>query len=174
MSDAEYYMEQQEEEARFQQASTSDKDTKLLLCWTDKRPGEEVWDWQPLSKVPGIFAELHKQQHIGTEYFLARRLPTIEEDGDTEVTSLGSMYSADEVKTIQTWDFVLAKSDDMNIYEVLVVSRQDSDRLQSEAIKQQAASTTLKQTMVAEMLEEMAVFINADRQSTVFVFARRV
>lgn len=177
MSDAEYYIEQQEEEARFQQANeevASQSNSKPLLCWTDELPGEEVWIWKPMSKVVGVFAELHEQKHIGTEYFIASRIPIID-DGDEwdseEDTSL-QIDSSGELKIVGNWKFVLAESKHMGLYEVLVVSRHDSDRLQSEAMRQQAASTSLKQRMLSEMLEAMAAYINENRQSTMFVFAR--
>lgn len=192
MSDAEYYIQQQEEEARLQQASeyaASERNSKPLLCWTDQLPGEEVWSWQPLSKVSGVFAELYEQKQIGTEYFTASRIPAIDDESDWDDEEDASddenewddeedrslqVDSADALKIVSNWKFTLVESEQVAIYEVLVVSRQDADRLRSEAVRQQAASTNLKQRMVAEMLEEMAAFINADSQSTVFVFARMV
>jgi hypothetical protein len=178
MSDAEYYMEQQEEEARFQQASEDaarEGNSKLLLCWTDKLPGEEVWSWKPMSTILGIFAELHQQKQIGTEYFIASQIPTIDDDewDDEEDTPL-QIDSSGELKMVDKWEFVLAQSEHVGLYEVLVVSRHDINGLHSEAKRQQVASKTLKQRMLAEMLEAMAAFINEDGKSTIFVFARMV
>ena len=62
--DAEYNMEQQEEEARFNQASeyaALDSYSKPLLCWADGVGHEgEIWSWEPMNKILGDFSNLHK------------------------------------------------------------------------------------------------------------------
>lgn len=56
--DAEYYMELQEEEARFkfyQAMEYANRNKKPLLCWTNGYI-EEIWDWEPLTKVFHVFS----------------------------------------------------------------------------------------------------------------------
>ena len=52
--DAEYYIEQQEEEALFKQASEHaalDRNTKPLLYWADGVGYEdEIWSWEPFNR----------------------------------------------------------------------------------------------------------------------------
>lgn len=59
-------------------------------------------------------------------------------------------------------------------HEVIVLSRHDADRLREEAIRQKSSAKTLKEKMLAEMLEEMVSVIKADSQRKTFVFARKL
>jgi hypothetical protein len=63
--DAEYYIEQQEEEARFRQTcedAALDCNGKPLLCWADGVAYEDqIWSWEPLDKILGIFFNLHRE-----------------------------------------------------------------------------------------------------------------
>src|SRR5215204_1615406 len=83
--DAEYYIEQQEEEARFNQASeyaALDSNSKPLLCWADGVGYEdEIWSWEPMNRVLGIFSNLHGETKIGSDCFLASSVPI---EGDEE------------------------------------------------------------------------------------------
>ena len=60
--DAEYYIEQQQEEADFYQqmeyAQEAEK-TKSLYCWTDQNKDSLLWSWEPLSRVENVFFSLH-------------------------------------------------------------------------------------------------------------------
>src|SRR5438045_1028076 len=91
--DAEYDLEQQEEEARFKQASeyaALDHHSKPLLCWADRVGYEdEIWSWEPLNKILGIFSSLHEERQIGSDCFLASSVPIEggEEDWDKEHAS---------------------------------------------------------------------------------------
>ena len=89
--DAEYYIEQQEAEARFKQASeyaALDSKRKPVLCWADGVGYEdEVWSWEPMNRILGIFSDLHGERQIGSDFFLASRVP-IEGDEEEWVTSM--------------------------------------------------------------------------------------
>src|SRR5215216_527021 len=77
--DAEYYIEQQEEEARFNQAceyALLDDNTKPLLCWADGVGYEdEIWSWEPLNKILGVFFNLYGEAKLGSDCFLASGVP---------------------------------------------------------------------------------------------------
>ncbi len=76
--DAEYYIEQQESEAQYEQAcwqAELDRNKKLLYCWVDGHDQDIWWDWEPMTRVLGIFSKLHNLKNIGSEYFLASSLP---------------------------------------------------------------------------------------------------
>jgi hypothetical protein len=65
--DAEYYMEQQEEESRFRltcEHGSQGRNKKSLLCWSGECR-RELWEWEPLSKVLGVFSNLHELRKIG-------------------------------------------------------------------------------------------------------------
>ena len=83
--DAEYYIKEQEKEARFKQASeyaALDHNRKPLLCWADGVGYEdEIWSWEPLNKILGIFSNLHRERQIGSDCFLASSVP-IGDEGD--------------------------------------------------------------------------------------------
>ena len=175
MSDAEYYIEQQEEEAQFRHLSNAvnTQNVKPLFFWTDTGAGEAIWDWQPLSVVHGIFADLHQQKQIGSTYFIASSVPHIgEEDMWDDEDAPSPIPPFGVIKMVGKWPFYLAENPQDAIYEVLVVSRRDAKLLGMEAKRQQAAATGLKQRMVAEMLVVMATYINNSERSQEFVFAR--
>lgn len=73
--DAEYYIEQQEREARFQRAcehAALDHNGKHLLCWADGVGyDDEIWRWEPLNEILGVFSNLHRERQIGSDCFLA-------------------------------------------------------------------------------------------------------
>ena len=84
-NDAEYYIEQKEEEARFKQAceyAAQEHKEKPLLCRADGVGYEdEIWSWEPLNKILGIFSDLHREKKIGSDCFLASSIPI---EGDEE------------------------------------------------------------------------------------------
>jgi hypothetical protein len=178
--DAEYYIEQQEEEARFKQASeyaALDNNSKPLLCWADGVGYEdEIWSWEPLSRILGIFSNLHRERQIGSDCFLANRVP-IEGDEEDWINEYASPPETDDLKGIKFVDeleFYTADSEADATYEVIVLSRKDADLLRGEVVRQKSSAKTLKETMLAEMLEEMVSVIEADSQRNVFVFARKL
>jgi len=174
MSDAEYYIEQQQEESHFHHLSDagSTRNVKPLFFWTDTAASEAIWDWQPLGRVLGIFADLHQQKRIGSDYFIASSIPHIDEEEEWDDEDAPStMPPSGVMKMVGMWPFYLAEDPQHALYEVLVVSRHDAELLRIEANRQQAAATGLKQRMVAEMLTVMATYINIER-SQEFVFAR--
>lgn len=64
--DAEYNIEQQENEGRFKRAceyAGLDHNSKPLLCWTDGVGYEdEIWSWEPLIRIVGIFSNLYRER----------------------------------------------------------------------------------------------------------------
>jgi hypothetical protein len=54
------------------------------------------------------------------------------------------------------------------------LSRSEADLLRREVVRQKCSAKTLKEKMLAEMLEEMVSVIEADSQRKVFVFAREL
>jgi hypothetical protein len=180
--DAEYYMEQQEEEARFRQAceyAALDRNKKRirkpLLCWTDG-DAEEIWDWEPLTKILDVFSDLHNVSQIGSDCFLSSGIPAEDddEDWDDEYTSPIETFDSSKIKLIDDLEFYVANSEDEATYEVIILSRHDAALLKDEAVQRKNSAKTLKEEMLAEMLEEMVLFIEADSLRNDFVFARKL
>jgi hypothetical protein len=178
--DAEYYIEQQEEEARFKQASeyaALDCNTKRVLGWADGVGAEdEIWSWEPLSTVLGVFSNLHTGRHVGSDCFLASGVPIEgdEEDWDNENASSRESDDLREIKLVDGLEFYLANSEADATHEVIVLSRLDADLLRGEVVRQKSSAKTLKEKMLAEMLEEMVSVIEAESQRKAFVFAREL
>jgi hypothetical protein len=178
--DADYYIEQQEEEARFNRAceySILDHKRKPLLCWADGVAYEdEIWSWEPLDKILGIFSNLHRERQIGIDCFLASSVP-IEgdaEDWNNEDASLLESDNLREKKFVGELEFYIANSEADATHEVIVLSRHDADLLRQEVVGRKKSAKTLKETMLAEMLEEMALAIETDSERNAFVFARKL
>ncbi|HXQ73010.1 MAG TPA: hypothetical protein VN844_21100 [Pyrinomonadaceae bacterium] len=178
--DAEYYMEQQEEEARFTQAcedAALDCKRKPLLCWADGIAYEdEIWSWEPLNQILRIFSHLHRERQIGSDCFVASGIPieSDEEDWDNEHSSSLETNDLREVKLVGELKFYLANSEGDATHEVIVLSRYDTEMLRKEVVRQKSSAKTLKEKMVAEMLEEMVSVIEADSYRNAFVFARKL
>jgi hypothetical protein len=178
--DAEYYMEQQEEEARSKQLSeyaALDDNGKPLLCWADGVGYEdEIWSWEPLDKILGIFSSLHKEGQIGSDCFLASGVLIIgnEADSDNEYASPLETNDLREIKLVGELKFYIANSEADATHEVIVLSRKDAELLKREVVRQQSSAKTLKEKMLAEMLEEMVSIIEAHSQPNTFVFARKL
>lgn len=178
--DAEYYIEEQEEEARFKHASESaalDYKRKPLLCWADGVGYEdEVWSWEPLNRILGVFSNLHRERQIGSDCFLASSVPieADEEDLDKEYASPLETDDLSEIKFVDELEFYIANSEPDATHEVIVLCRDDADLLRVEVIRQKSSAKTLKEKMLAEMLEEMVSVIEADSQRKAFVFARKL
>jgi hypothetical protein len=177
--DAEYYMEQQEEEARFNQASeyaVLDHNAKPVLCWADGvRFEDEIWSWEPLQKILGVFSDLHRERQIGSDCFLATSVPMEghEEDWNNEDVSL-EPDNLRKKKFVGELEFHIANSEANATHEVIVLSRHDAELLRQEVVRRKRSAKTLKEKMLAEMLEEMASAIETVSQRTAFVFARRL
>jgi hypothetical protein len=178
--DAEYYIEQQEEEARFRQASeyaALESRRKSLLCWADGVGYEdEIWSWEPMNRVPGIFSHLHGERQIGSDCFLAIGVPIKgdEEDWGNEYARAPATDDLREMTFVDGLKFYIADSEAEATYEVIVLSRKDAELLRGEVVRQKSSAKTLKETMLAEMLEEMVSVIEADSQRNTFVFARKL
>lgn len=178
--DAEYYLEQQEEEAQFKQASeyaALDHNRKPLLCWADGVGYEdEIWSWEPLNKILGIFASLHEERQIGSDCFLVSRVPIegYAEDWDQEGAIPLKTNPLGEIKFIGELEFYIASNEADATHEVIVLSRDDADVLREEVVRRKSSAKTLKEKMLAEMLEEMVSVIEADSHRNAFVFARKL
>jgi hypothetical protein len=161
--DSEYYIEQQEEEARFKQAceyAALDRNRKPLLCWADGVGYEdEIWSWEPLNKILGIFSNLHRERQIGSDCFLASSVPIEgdEEDWDNEYASPRESDDLREIKFVNELEFYIANIEADATHEVIVLSRHDADLLSEEVVRQKSSAKTLKEKMLAEMLEERGV-----------------
>ena len=172
--DAEYYIEQQEQDALFKQVSEHgvlDLNTKPLLCWADGVAYEdEIWSWEPLDRIVGDFSTLHRDRQIGSDCFLATSVPIIGDgkDSDAEYSPSRSMISPD-VKFIGDLKFYIASSEADATYEVIVLSRGDAEPLRAEVIEQKSSAKTLRYKMLAEMLEEMVSLIRADSVMRLFL-----
>ena len=133
--DAEYYIEQQEEEARFNQASeyaALDSKRKPLLCWADGVGHEdEIWSWEPMIKILGIFSNLHGETKIGSDCFLASSVPLEggEEGWNNEYTSPPATGNLREMTFVDGLMFYIANSEADATHEVIVLSRKDADLL---------------------------------------------
>lgn len=178
--DAEYYIEEQEEEARFKQAcgdAALDDKRKPLVCWADGVGYEdEIWSWEPLDKILGVFSNLHRERQIGSDCFLASSVPY---EGDEEVweNEYANPLETDdlrEIKFVDELEFYIANSEADATHEVIVLSGYDADLLRGEVVRQKTSAKTLKEKMVAEMLEEMVSVMEADSQRKAFVFARKL
>lgn len=178
--DAEYYIEQQEEAARFDRASeyaALDSKSKPLLCWADGVGYEdEIWSWEPMSRILGVFSDLHGEKQIGSDFFLASRVPieSDEEEWDNEYAGPPKSDDRRKIKFIDELEFYVANSEADATYEVIVLSRNDVGLLRGDIIRRKSTAKTLKEKMLAEMLEEMVSVIEGDPQRNGFVFARRL
>ena len=176
--DAEYYIEQQKEEARFKQDEYAalDRNRKPLLCWADGVAYEdEIWGWEPLTRITGIFSDLHRGRQVGSDCFLTSSVPLgDEEDWDNEYAVPLETDDRREIKFVDKLEFYIANSEGDATHEVIVLSRHDADLLRGEVVRQKGSAKTLKEKMVAEMLEEMISVIDADSQCNAFVFARKL
>ena len=79
-----------------------------------------------------------------------------------------------EIKFVDGLEFYVANSEADATHEVIVLSRYDADLLRAEVTRQKSSAKTLKEKMLAEMLEEMVSVIEADSQRNAFVFARKL
>jgi DNA-binding NarL/FixJ family response regulator len=80
----------------------------------------------------------------------------------------------DTVKLVDGLEFYIALSEAHATHEVIVLSRYDADFLSREVVRQKSSAKTLKENMLAEMLEEMVSAIKADSERKAFVFARKL
>lgn len=173
-------MEQQEAEARFKQAcedAALEHNEKPLLCWADGVGAEdEIWSWQPLNRILGVFSNLHRERQIGSDCFLASSVPieSDEEDWDDEYPQPLETDDRREIKLVDNLEFYIANSEADATHEVIVLSPYDTDPLRREVVRQKSSAKTLKEKMLAEMLEEMVSVIEANSQRNAFVFARKL
>lgn len=151
---AEYMMELQAEEAQWQayELAQLDEPRRPLLCWADGEL-EDIFDWEPGTKILGIFLAFHRQRKIGRKCFLSKGVPR-----EAEVASgFNSRYACDKSSAT---------------HEILVASRDDVVLMREQAEIARIAAQNLKERMLADMLDAMANFIETESGRDVFVFAR--
>lgn len=181
--DAEYYMEQQEAEARhaqeYQQAQL-DINKKYLYCWIDGRDQDIWWEWEPMSRVPSIFSKLYNSNKIGNEYFLASELPEQEYEEEEE-DELDENYPESEkprdthhIRIIDGLEYLTVSNESEASSEVLIFTQKDLTPLTAEAARQKESANNLKDKIISEMLEYIASFIESNPSCDKFVFAREL
>ena len=187
--DAEYYMEQQEEEKRFRQQCQQEalyRNKKFLVCFTDGC-SEELWDWEPLVEVPDIFFNLHSNENIGSEYFLSIGIPERDDDeywdeeDDLEYDESGDGYSdqveefeCKEVKVVGGFEFFVPNDKADGTHEVLILSQNDVIPLKNVIAKMKSFATSLIDRMIIEMIEEVAAFMEGNVTQKAFIFTREI
>ncbi len=129
-----------------------------------------------MNRILGIFSNLHGERQIGSDFFLASRVPIEgdEEEWDNEYASQPESDDRREIRFVGELEFYVADSEADATHEVIVLSRKDADLLRGEVIRRKSTARTLKEKMLAEMLEEMISVIEADSQRNAFVFARKL
>lgn len=174
--DAEYYIEQQDEEARFNQVCqyATNLHEKVLLCWINGVKNE-IWSWEPMNKVFGVFSNLHQNKQIGSDCFLVNKIPNRDdEDWKREYENLSDADNHGEIRIIDKLEFYVANNEADATFEVIALSRNDADLLREEAAQQKRSAINLKEVMLAEMLEEIVSVIESDVRHTIRVFAREL
>lgn len=168
--DAEYYMEQQQEQTLLRRAfenAALEQNIKSLLCWSDEC-FEEIWEWEPLCKVVDVFSKLFAEVKVGSDFFLAKVVPIdpYEEEGDEFGYSTADDHK--EIKIIDELEFNVAGDKAEASYEVIVLSQNDAALLIEEACRQKASAKNLKEEMLAEMIEEMANYMKSNSEREKF------
>ncbi len=176
--DAEYYMEQQEEELRSRltcEQSLQDGNKKTLLCWSGKCR-HELWEWEPLIKVLNVFSNLYHLRKIGSDYFLACNVPIEDYEEDCDYSENHSKSAAHGIKKkiIDDLEFDVVDNENEATHEVIVISKHDAALLKEEANRQNNLAKSLKDVMLAEMIVEIAEFVESDSRQNIFVFAREI
>lgn len=163
--DAEYYLEQMQENADFLQKVAYDiasERTKSVFCCLDNSDFYDIWSWEPLSRVEDVFSVLHKEKKLGKEYFLAN---------ENEVSATQSLNT----KLINGVVFHLVEDKSQATCESIVLSQDDVTQLELEAINMERRASSLKETMLSEMLQEMVLFIRQNRlENASFLFVREL
>ena len=120
------------------------------------------------------FSLIFTERGIGSDCFLASSVPIEgdEEDWDNEYASPLETDDLRKIKFVDELGFYIANSEADATHEVIVLSRYDADLLNGEVVRQKSSAKTLKEKMLAEMLEEMVSVIETDSQRDTFVFAR--
>ena len=174
--DAEYYMEQQAEEARFNrmcQQAVLEQNIKSLFYYSDEYL-EEIWEWEPLSRVLNVFSNLYHLKKIGSDFFLASEIP--DEDYEEYWDDYHDLVKTDDskIKVINELEFYIANNESEAEYEVIVLSQKDVVLLEKEVILQKSIAKTLKDKMIAEMLEEIILLIKSYSNKSEFILAREL
>ncbi len=135
-----------------QAESAEDEPRRPLLCWNDGELGY-IWDWEPGTRVLGVFADLHDYESIGTTSFLSEGVPS-----ESDVAEGLSEY--------------YAKNADGATHEVIVLTPGDIDPLADAAEKLHDGASDMQEELIAGMLEAMVLFMEAEPRRSVFLFAR--
>jgi hypothetical protein len=139
-----------------------------------------------MNRVLGIFFNLYGETKIGSDCFLANSVPIEddeeywdneednEEGWDKEYARQPATDNRREMTFVDGLKFYIADNEADATHEVIVLSRHDADLLRKEAVRQKSSAKSLKEKMVAEMLEEMVSVIEVDSKRKTFVFARKL
>ena len=171
--DAEYYMEQEREEAMCQQAEENSRlydNTKSLYFWVDGEM-DEIWEWQPMTRVKNIFFDLYNYKKIGQEYFLVVDIPFIDYWDDQFIERNKDTTKS---KVMNNLEFNITNDEDKAKYEIIILSKKDLFNLKIEAVEIKKDATSLKETMLSEMLSEIVSLIENNKKKSTFLFAREI
>jgi len=153
--DAEYMMELEAEEAAHERLvlqSQMDAPRRPLLTWVDGEL-DDVWDWEPATRVLDVFGQLHRESGLGSAVFSSIEVPTV-----------------DEAERAPIDDFRVEASGAN--YEVIILSHDDEVILDAKSSELQAPENRLLDRMLGEMLDTMLAFIRSRPEQHVFLFAR--
>jgi hypothetical protein len=153
--DAEYMMELQVEEdaaERLVLQSEMGAPRKPLLTWVDGEL-EDLWDWEPATRVLDVFGRLHRESGLGTTAFASIGVPMVGEVGRGAVG-----------------DFQVDAS--VANYEVIILTHDDEVALDAASTELQRRENCLLDRMRGEMLDTILEFIASHPEQRAFVFAR--
>lgn len=168
--DAEYQME------RMASGSpTSDQAGKYVYCLIEGI-GEEVWHWEPATRVVGFFAALYHERQIGRDCFLSKGIPIEFEIDDLVEDDARSAAPAEVGETVIIDEIVfhIAENESAATHEIIVLDREDIEPLKTASQGQMRSADSLRDKMLAELVMEMAEYMEAEPQQGPFIFAREL
>jgi hypothetical protein len=152
----------------------ADRGRKNVYCLVEGI-GEEVWHWTPGARIMGVFSQLCNKRRIGRQCFLAQGIPVgFEIDELAEDVPRTGAADAGQPGVIDGMAFHRAQNEAEATHEIIVMHRNDVENLKAEANACLRSPKSLRDRMVAELWMEMAAFIQAEPQQTVFIFAREL
>ena len=138
--------------ASCQAAGPSYTTTGDVNCWVDGEL-DEIWDWEPATRILDVFETLHAETGLGSVVFLAVDVPP-ESELDVDLTPRH------------------AQSPDDAAYEVIIVSHDDEVVLEAAQADLGAPGRPARDRVIAGMLGAMAEFVESQPERDKFVFAR--
>ncbi|MBD1872011.1 hypothetical protein H6F75_00810 [Nodosilinea sp. FACHB-131] len=159
--DAEYWIEQQAEELTFEKFENPNSGLKSLVCWLDDVE-TEIWNWAPGCRVPEWVYLLYKDLKVGGDFFLAK---SIQADTDQDVHP----PAQNPFRAINGIVYELSNDNTEAHFEVIVISRQELSKIKETAERLKSQASNLKEECFAEMVDEIAVFIEEESYIESFV-----